>query len=156
MSDIPTAGAPHAFDLSDGVGRKVVVQHKGPEFFTTQRFYPLLILSGAQGEHADHLGFSPGKKSAAVGAGEDADLAGNRPDFVKSAAVYATTFFQDKIPADFFLQITQNLIDFLPTFGPVLTQASNYLRFEIAHGRTALYFFRNHKGFFDAGRGFGF
>jgi hypothetical protein len=69
------------------------VQHEGAVFFTTQGFYPLLILSGAQGEYADNLGFAPGKKSAAVGPGEDTDLAGNRPDFVKAAAVYPTTLF---------------------------------------------------------------
>jgi len=131
------------------------MQHKGTVFFATQRLNPLFILSGAQGEHADDLGFSPGKQTAAVGPGEDADFAGNRSDFIKAAAVYPTTFFQDEIPADFFLQITQGLIGVCLLFGPVLTQIFNNLGFEIAHGRTALYFFRNQKGFFDASRCFG-
>ncbi len=69
------------------------MQHKGSEFLTVQRFDALLVLPGAQGQHAQHLGFTPGKKRAAVGPGQKTHFAGDRPDFVKFSVIDSAVFF---------------------------------------------------------------
>ena len=85
-------GPPMRLDLSDGIGRKVVMEHEGPDFLAAQGFHPLLVLAGAEGQHPEDLGFAAGEKGAAVGPGQDADLAGNGPDLIELAAVDAAAF----------------------------------------------------------------
>ena len=45
VPDIAAAGAAHTFDLAHGIGRKVVVQHKGAELFSAEGFDALFIRS---------------------------------------------------------------------------------------------------------------
>jgi hypothetical protein len=63
------------------------MQHKGSEFLTVQGFDALLVLSGAQGQDAQDLRFTPRKKRAAVGSGQQAHFTGYRPDFVEFAVI---------------------------------------------------------------------
>ena len=72
MADVPAAGTAHAFDFADGKGRKIIMQHEGPQLFAAEGFHPLFILTGTQGQHAQHLGFAAGEQGAAVGPGKDA------------------------------------------------------------------------------------
>ena len=46
------------------------MKHKGSEFLTVKGLDALLVLSGAQGQDSEDLGFTPGKKRAAVGSGQ--------------------------------------------------------------------------------------
>ena len=69
------------------------MQHKGSEFLTVQGLDTLLVLSGAQGQNAQNLRFTPRKKSAAVRSGQQAHFAGYRPDFVEFPVINSTVFF---------------------------------------------------------------
>ena len=66
-------------------------------------FDALFILAGAQGQYAEDLGFSPGKKGTAVGTRQDAGFTTNWPNFVELSTIDSAAFFQNEIPADFLL-----------------------------------------------------
>ena len=69
------------------------MQHKGSEFLTVQGLDALLVLSGAQGQDTQDLGFTPRKKGAAVGSGQQAHFTCDRPDFVEFPVINSTVFF---------------------------------------------------------------
>ena len=105
MADIPAAGSTHPFHLPNGIGREIVMQHKRSEFFAAQRFHPLFIRTGTQGQHAEDLGFSPGEKRASVGPGQHSDFACDGTDFVEFSVIDTTPLLQDKVPANPFLYV---------------------------------------------------
>ena len=68
------------------------MKHKGPKFLAVQGLNALFVLSGAQGQDAQNLGFTPGKKRAAVRSGQQAHFTGDRPNFVKFSVIDTVVF----------------------------------------------------------------
>jgi len=89
VANVAAAGAGNAFGFSHRKGREIVMQHEGPQSPRRRGSPRAVRLARSQGEHAEHLGFAPGEKGAAVGARQDPHLAGDRPDFVDAPAVDA-------------------------------------------------------------------
>ena len=112
MADIPAAGSCKPFGFPDGVGGKIVMDHKRPKLITQQRFNPLLVLARTERQHTQHLCFTPGKECAPMGPRQNADLTGNGADLIKFPIVDSSPLFQDDIAGDFFLQVTQYGVDF--------------------------------------------
>ena len=89
MANFPTAGGTNPPGLTHRVGREVVVVHELLGIVGGQGVQVLLHAQGAQGGRGQHLGLAPGEETRAVGAGQDAHLAGDGADLRQAAAVGA-------------------------------------------------------------------
>ena len=147
MTDIPAARSNHAPCFSHRIGRKIIVEHKWPVFFSNQRFNPLLILTRTKGQHTEHLGFSPCKEGAAVCPGQYAGLAGNGSYFIKFSVIDTAPFTQDKISADFLQYIFKYIGYFALAISIVFPEFFMYIRFDGAKCCRAVSFSWRKHGF---------
>ena len=83
MPDLSPAGSTESPGLSHRIGREIIVQHERVATFPLQRIDDLGIAGGTQCDSANGLGLAPGEQGRAVGPGQDAHLAGDRPHLVK-------------------------------------------------------------------------
>src|SRR5207237_7119908 len=80
-----------------GEGREVVVMHEAFELFETEPVELLLVTNRPKGDDAQRLGLTPGEQRRPVSPGQDADLAGDRPDLGRLAPVRAQTLIEDLV-----------------------------------------------------------
>ena len=76
---LPAARRSDPPGFSGGEGGEIVVVHEPFGVLGTHRIQPLLQGHRTQSYYGQHLGFSPVEQPGAVGAGQYAHLAGNRP-----------------------------------------------------------------------------
>ena len=129
------------------------MQHEGPHFLATEGFHALLILARPQGQYTQYLGFPPGEQGAAMGTWQNSHVAGDRPDFVETAAVDAAVFFENQISAELFLNVSQNFVHFAFAIGVCFSEALNHVGLDLAEGCVAFHLFGNHNGLANAGGG---
>ena len=94
VADLAPARAEPAY-LADREGREVVVEHEAVAPVALDIVEDLLVEDRAQRGDAEGLGLAAGEEGRAVGALEDADLAGDRPDVLEAAAVDAQALVED-------------------------------------------------------------
>ena len=87
MADLAPAGPADRANLADREGGHVVVEHELLAIFVHDAVNPLLV--GGRAEHGRDQGLSlaPLEDRRAVGPGQEADLAADRPQVVRAAAV---------------------------------------------------------------------
>ena len=100
VTDLSPARPAQEAGLADRIGRKVIMQHELLTVFAVQGVHDLFVLTGAQSGHHQGLSLATGEQRAAVGAGQDADLAGNRADGLGVAPVDAPSGLQDIVAHD--------------------------------------------------------
>ena len=71
------------------------MQHEGLFVSALERVDILLVLAGAEGGDRKGLGLAAGEQRAAMGAGQNADLANDRPDRAQVAPVDAPLGVED-------------------------------------------------------------
>ena len=89
VADVAPLGPAHEAGLADREGREVVVVHEPPLLLEREIVDPLALLGGAEREQRQDLRLSAREEGRAVRAGRDVDLAADRPDLVRPAAVRA-------------------------------------------------------------------
>ncbi len=96
VADLAPAGAAQELHLPDREGREVVVEHEALAVLgLLDRVDDLRVLGGAEGRGDQGLRLAAGEERRAVGAGQDAHLAGDRPDLVEAAAVEPVAVLED-------------------------------------------------------------
>ncbi len=111
MADFPSTRSPQRPDLTDAIGREIVVQHEGPVLLPRGIIHALLIGRRAERERNQRLCLSPGKQRRSVRPGEDSHFTGNGPDVRIAAAVDSPLLLQDHFPENLFFQLVQGVID---------------------------------------------
>ena len=104
VADLAAAGAEPA-RLADGEGREVVVEHEALAPVALDVVEDLLVEDGAEGGDGQGLGLAAGEEGRAVGAGQDADLAGDGADVLEAAAVDAHALVEDGAAEDLVLEV---------------------------------------------------
>ena len=89
VTDVAAGWAAHELRLADGEGREVVVEEERVLALALVLLDDLRVVGGAEGRGHEGLGLAPGEEGRAVGAGEDADLGGDRADLRELAPVEA-------------------------------------------------------------------
>src|SRR4051794_10071849 len=107
MPDLAAAGEADPAGLADREGREVIVKQEGFLVSPFQRIDILLVVAGAERRHHQGLGLAAGEQRRAMGAGEDADLADDRPDVGKAAAVDAGAGLDNVAAHDLLLDILE-------------------------------------------------
>ncbi len=112
MADFATAGSADAAGFTDGEIREVVVQD---EFLLIRaagvgiKF--LRVVAGAERDERNGLRFATREQRGTVGARENTDLAGDRADLFKIAAVEALAAFEDQFADGFLLDVVEGVVD---------------------------------------------
>ena len=106
----PTRGA-HPADFADRVGREVVMQEEGLFVRPFQRIDILLVLARAQGGDHQRLRLAAGEERAAMRAGQNANLAGDRPHRGEVASVDALVRLEDVAAHDVLLGFLEGARD---------------------------------------------
>ena len=91
VPDLPATRATQKLDLPDRERRKVVVQHEPPVDLAVDHLDLLLVVSGAERRGHQRLRLAPREHRRPVGAGQQPDIARDRPDLVERAAVETLT-----------------------------------------------------------------
>ena len=130
MADLPPPGAAQEAGLADGEWREVVVQHESALRFALDPVQALGVGGGAQGHGGQGLGLAPGEQGGAVGAGQDADLAGEVADLVESTAVQAQVPFHHLFAQDDVLQLVPETLGEAGLLGLLLAEPFEHLRFQ--------------------------
>ncbi len=112
VADFATARAADRANFTHAVAGEVVVQHELLAVLLDQAVDHLLVAAGAEGDGAHRLGFAAGEDGRAVHAGQNADLAGDRADVLKSAAIGANAG-EDRLAGDLFFDFAEHLADLL-------------------------------------------
>ena len=97
VADLAPAGAAQELHLAHGERREVVVQQEALLALALQRLDDLDVLGGAEGAGHQRLGLAAGEERGAVGAGQEADLAGDLADLVEGAAVEALALVEHRL-----------------------------------------------------------
>ena len=87
VADLAAAGPADRPDLADGEGGHVVVEHELLAVLVHDAVDPLLVGGGAEHGGDQGLGLAALEEGRAVGAGQQADLALDRPQVLGPAAV---------------------------------------------------------------------
>src|SRR5688572_21200346 len=95
VADLATARAAEELHFTDRVGREVVVQEEPLEREALQRIELLLVLARPERAGDDRLRLAALEQAGAVATREMADLAEDRTDLVRFAAVDADAFVDD-------------------------------------------------------------
>ncbi len=113
MADFAAALTPEATGFADGEGREVVVQDEAFAIGTAGVGVDLLgFVERSEGSQADSLGFAASEERGAVGAGKNADFAGEGAHLVGRASIAAFIFVEDAGAESFFLEVIKGLGDF--------------------------------------------
>ena len=107
VADLAPARSGHAPDFADRIRREVVVQHEGLFVGALQRVDILLVLPGAERGDGERLGLAAGEQRAAMGAGQEADFADDRPDRDQVPPVDAPLGVEDARPDDVFFRLLE-------------------------------------------------
>ncbi len=108
VADFAPAGAAHAAGFAHRIGGEVVVQHEVFAVFAFQAVDDLLILPGAERDHAQRLRLAAGKQRAAVGAGQNAHFGHDLPHRLGVAAIDTQAGVEDGVANNIRLQILQH------------------------------------------------
>ena len=87
VADLAPAGPANRPDLADGERRHVVVEHELLAVLVHDAVDPLLVGGGAEDGGDQRLGLAALEEGRAVGPGQEADLAVDRPQVARAAAV---------------------------------------------------------------------
>ncbi len=107
MADLAASGRAHAANLADRIRREVVVQQKSLFVGPLESVDILLVLPGAERGDDKRLRLAAGEESTAMGAGQDADLAHDRPYCLQIAAVDASLCLENARAHDLFLGLLE-------------------------------------------------
>ena len=107
VADLAPARRADASRFADRVGREVVVQHEGFFVGALERIDVLLVFARAERGDGERLGLAPGEERAAVGAGQNADLAHDGPHRDEIAPVDARLAVEDARADDFLLGLLE-------------------------------------------------
>ena len=89
VADVAARGAPHELRLAHGEGREVVVEEERVLALALVLLDDLRVVGGPERRGDERLGLAAREERGAVGARQDADLRGDRPDLGELAAVEA-------------------------------------------------------------------
>ena len=120
VSDLPATRATQELDFPDRERRKVVVQHEPPVDLAVDHLDLLLVVSGAERRGHQRLRLAPREHRRPVGAGQQPDIAGDRPDLVERAAVEALTALEDLVTQHLFLERLEHALRVCAALGVVL------------------------------------
>ncbi len=112
VTDLAPARRHHAADFADRVGREVVVQHEGLFVGALEGVDILLVLAGAERGDGERLGLAAREERAAMGAGQDADLADDGPDRGQVAPVDTRLAVEDARADDLLLRLLEGACHF--------------------------------------------
>ena len=110
MADLAAAGAADRPDLADGERRHVVVEHELLAVLVHDAVDPLLVGAGAQHGGHQRLRLAALEDGRAVGPGQQADLALDRPQVLGPAAV-GPLAVQDQLADDPLLDRAEGGLD---------------------------------------------
>ena len=113
VTDLAAVHSTEAAGFADAEGREIVMEHEALGVRATAIGIDHLgLIGGSESRDAEGLGFATGEDRAAVGAGQQADLAGEGANFVESTAIAALLAVEDRNAEGFFLQVVEGLGDF--------------------------------------------
>ena len=136
VADFTPSRGTHAPGLAHAVGREVVVVHELLGVLGAHGVQGLLHGQRGQRGDGEHLGLAAGEEAAAVGAGQFADAAGDRPDLVGLAAVGSHVLVDDAAAHFLFHEVLEGLGD-VPA-GVVVGQLRGDLRLDGVKAGVAL------------------
>ena len=110
VADLAATGASDRPDLADGEARHVVVEHEGLAVLLHDPVDPLGVGAGAQDGRHQGLGLAALEDGRAVGAGQQRDLAGDRPEVARASAVGAVAV-EDQLADDLLLDRVEGRLD---------------------------------------------
>ena len=111
MADLAAARALEAARLAGGVRRHVVVVHVALAGLGAQALDDLHLAHRREGRDGHDLRFTAGEHAGAMGARQHADLAPDRADLRKAAAVRTHALLEDLLAHDLLVQVVQRVID---------------------------------------------
>ena len=150
MTDLAAAGKQAHARLTDAEGRKVVLEQKLLELHPLHVVHALLVDGGAEGRGDQGLGLAAGEQGAAMGPGQNADLAGDGTDVRFTAAVDAHFFFCDHLTHHALFDAAENLVDLAFSLRELFSQSLLNLRADILHGLLTLLLSADGHGLADA------
>ena len=116
VADVAARGAAHELRLAHGEGREVVVEEERVLALALVLLDDLRVVGGAERRGHEGLGLAAGEERRAVGAGEDADLGGDRADLRELAAVEALAG-EDRLARQDLDEVVGGLGDLLALLG---------------------------------------
>ena len=147
MAHFTPAGAAHAARFIHGIGREIVVQHEIFAVFANQRINHLLILTGAEGRHAQRLGFTAREQCRAMRARQHAHFGHDGAHRARVTPVNALAGIKDIVADHIRFQFLEQALgevhisafgfkrgDHLLLHRADLFLAEQLLRFRIGHG----------------------
>src|SRR5207247_11283721 len=111
VADVATLRPAHEAGLADRVGREVVVVHVPPLLLKREVVDALALLRRAERKQGHDLCLAAREQRRAVRARRDADLAGNRADVLRAAAVRAALLDGDLPPHELLVERLGGLLD---------------------------------------------
>src|SRR5258707_1343737 len=103
MPDFASAWPADRLALANAERREVVIEHELLSVLFTQPVHALLIARGAQCRGHQRLRFAALEHGGAVGPGQNADFASDRPNLLGTAAINAFAF-EDEVANHAFLE----------------------------------------------------
>ena len=116
VADVAARGAAHELRLAHREGREVVVQQERVLALALVLLDDLGVVGGAERRRHEGLGLAAGEERRAVGAGQEADLAGDRADLGEVAAVEALSA-EDRLAGQDLDEVVGGLGDLLAALG---------------------------------------
>ena len=133
VTDLAPAGTAEELHFADRERREVVVEHEALVRLAVHRLDLLRVVLGAERRADERLRLAAREHRRAVGAGEDADLDGDRADLVEAPAVEPLAALEDLVAHDLLFQVLEDLLRVRAPLDLLLGDARDQLGQDLIH-----------------------